>query len=164
VKNWFQSLFSNATCTATPWSAGGGEALYLAWLEYEEGVTEEAKLVKDMDKVELMLQAAEIENDENEGDDDGGGGGGGGGGGRGESGGNRGNTPDLTDFYTLALTRLKTETGRRWAAEVMRRRPTAGWAVATDRLAKALQGTAPMVVPDLARFNLTQLSQLNPRN
>jgi putative hydrolase of HD superfamily len=33
------------------------------WKEYEEGVTEEAKLVKDLDKLEMILQALEYETD-----------------------------------------------------------------------------------------------------
>jgi hypothetical protein len=35
----------------------------------------------------------------------------------------------------------------------MRRRRPAGWAAAARRLAHALDGTAPMVVPDLTRFH-----------
>lgn len=83
----------------------------------------------------------------------------------------------LTDFYTLALTRLKTRTGRKWAQEVLRRRPEGarvgweekpevegergGWAEAIRRLARALKGSAPMVVPDLNRVNLTHLTRRN---
>ncbi|VEU44259.1 unnamed protein product [Pseudo-nitzschia multistriata] len=44
----------------------GGEILAL-WKEYEEGTSHEARLVKDMDKLEMILQALEYENDgENE--------------------------------------------------------------------------------------------------
>ena len=40
----------------------GNEILEL-WKEYEEGTTNEANLVKDMDKLEMILQALEYEND-----------------------------------------------------------------------------------------------------
>jgi len=84
-----------------------------------------------------MLQAAEYENVKADVRGDAGGGsegeggggssegyaqeggeGGDGGGGEGEHSGGGGGQASLADFYTLALARLKTETGRQWAAEV----------------------------------------------
>lgn len=38
------------------------EIVYGLWKEYEEGVTEEAKIVKDLDKYEMILQAYDYEN------------------------------------------------------------------------------------------------------
>lgn len=38
-----------------------GELLVGLWREYEEGVSEEAKIVKDLDKYEMLLQAYEYE-------------------------------------------------------------------------------------------------------
>jgi putative hydrolase of HD superfamily len=43
-------------------SVTGQEILNL-WKEYEEGTSNEARLVKDMDKLEMILQALEYEND-----------------------------------------------------------------------------------------------------
>jgi putative hydrolase of HD superfamily len=40
-----------------------GEEILDLWKEYEDGTTPEAKLVKDMDKLEMTLQALEYEND-----------------------------------------------------------------------------------------------------
>ena len=40
-----------------------GQEILGLWKEYEAGVTEEAKLVKDMDKLEMILQALEYETD-----------------------------------------------------------------------------------------------------
>jgi putative hydrolase of HD superfamily len=40
-----------------------GQELLDLWMEYESGTTEEAKLVKDMDKLEMTLQALEYEQD-----------------------------------------------------------------------------------------------------
>ena len=162
----------------SPWSRDGGRELYDAWREYEDGKTEEAKLVKDMDKVELMLQTAEIENVGEWGF----GGGGDDGGSSSSESKNSSRKPSLSDFYTLALTRLKTKTGRDWADEVMRRRPEGkgeggggggggggsgekksksggGWTEASERLSKALEGTAPMVLPDLGRVSLADLTR-----
>ena len=42
---------------------GVGNEILELWKEYEEGLTDNAKLVKDMDKLEMILQALEYEND-----------------------------------------------------------------------------------------------------
>src|SRR5271169_5310497 len=71
--------------------------------EYEEGTTDEAILVKDVDKYELLVQAIEYERDAiNRGDKlDG--------------------LKDLTPFFG-ARHELKTELVKGWADEVMRER------------------------------------------
>ena len=42
---------------------GNGKELLELWKEYEQGASNEAKLVKDMDKLEMILQALEYEKD-----------------------------------------------------------------------------------------------------
>lgn len=44
-------------------AAPGGRELYDLWKEYEDGVSEEARLVKQIDKLEMVVQAAEYERD-----------------------------------------------------------------------------------------------------
>ena len=39
----------------------GGDEIIELWKEYEEGTTTEAKLLKDLDKIEMILQAQEYE-------------------------------------------------------------------------------------------------------
>ncbi len=41
--------------------SGVGDELFQLWLEYEEGSSKEAKLVKDFDKFEMIMQAYEYE-------------------------------------------------------------------------------------------------------
>jgi len=65
------------------------------WREYESGETEEARLLKDIDKIEMVLQALEYEDAQP--------------------------GVDLTEFYA-AVAGLRTETGRRWGEEILRRR------------------------------------------
>merc|ERR1712238_611689 len=52
----------NGSLSSSSTSNVGNEILEL-WKEYEEGATPKAKLVKDMDKLEMILQALEYEND-----------------------------------------------------------------------------------------------------
>lgn len=68
-----------------------------AWAEYEAGATPEARLVKDCDKVEMLLQAAEYE----------------------------GEHPglDLGEFFASVEGRLTTRAGKALASEVALRRP-----------------------------------------
>lgn len=40
-----------------------GQELYDLWIEFEKGETEESKLVKDLDRADLLLQAYEYEKD-----------------------------------------------------------------------------------------------------
>lgn len=123
-----------------PWSPAAAAEVIGAWREYEDGATAEAKLVKDIDKVELMLQAAEYENADRVSSSN-------------ETVGSvGGGRLSLSSFYDLAMTRLKTSLGHAWAEEVLLRRGGAeGWETAARRLDTALEGAAPMVVPDLAR-------------
>lgn len=66
------------------------------WHEYEAAQSPEALLVKDFDKLEMIIQAHEYET----------------------------NQPglDLTEFFTSTEGRFKTPTGQAWAAELVRRR------------------------------------------
>lgn len=78
-----------------------GATIAALWAEYEAGETPEARLVKDCDKVEMILQAAEYETAH----------------------------PGLalTEFFDGVRGKLKTDVGRELAAEAEKRRP--GWAV-----------------------------------
>jgi len=72
--------------------------------EYEKGETPEAQLVKDCDKLEMLLQAVEYEKEESP------------------------ETPnlDLSEFFEGVRGKLKTEIGRNWALEIVGWRPTRG--------------------------------------
>ena len=76
------------------------------WTEYEAGATPEARLLKDMDKVEMILQALEYE-DASAGPSD-------------QS--DRPKPLDLAEFFSSVEGRLQTRTGQRWAEEIFRRR------------------------------------------
>lgn len=80
--------------------SAAGSAIASFWAEYEAGETPEARLVKDCDKVEMLLQAAEYETAH----------------------------PGLalSEFFEGVRGKLKTEVGRELAAEAEARRP--GWA------------------------------------
>jgi len=75
-----------------------GEHLLALWEEYEAGTTPEAKLLKDLDKLEMILQAQEYES---------------------------GQGIDLNEFFTSTQGKFQTETGKAWAAEVVKRRAAA---------------------------------------
>lgn len=83
---------SGSDCT----NAVGLEILDL-WKEYEEGTTEEAKLVKDMDKLEMILQAQEYEQD-------------------GE------NKKPLDGFFDSTQGKWRTAVGEAWGTEIESRR------------------------------------------
>ena len=89
---------SSSTSTTTTTVGAEVEALFH---EYERGETPEAQLVKDCDKLEMLLQAVEYERE------------------------HRGETPplDLSEFFDGVRGRLKTEVGRSWGAEIEGRRP-----------------------------------------
>lgn len=77
---------------------GGGIAaseMRALWEEYEANKTEEAKLVKDLDKVEMILQASEYEEEQN---------------------------IVLQDFFDSTKGKFQTALGKSWAAEIVRRR------------------------------------------
>jgi putative hydrolases of HD superfamily len=75
----------------------GSEDILSLWKEYEEGSSEEAKLVKDMDKLEMILQAQEYEADEK-------------------------NGKSLDQFFTSTRGKWKTSIGKSWAQEIESRR------------------------------------------
>jgi len=66
-------------------------------LQYEEGVTNEAKLVKDLDKLEMILQALEYENDGK-------------------------NKKSLDGFFDSTRDKWKTPIGKAWGREIEARR------------------------------------------
>ncbi|KAK4415131.1 5'-deoxynucleotidase HDDC2 [Sesamum alatum] len=77
---------------------GGGaraKEIHDLWMEYEDNSSMEAKVVKDFDKVEMILQALEYENDQ-------------------------GN--DLEEFFESTAGKFQTDLGKAWASEVASRR------------------------------------------
>jgi len=74
-----------------------GEEILELWKEYEAGETPEAKLVKDMDKLEMILQALEYEQD-------------------GE------NEESLDGFFDSTRGKWRTPIGAAWGEEIERRR------------------------------------------
>ncbi|CAH9086460.1 unnamed protein product [Cuscuta epithymum] len=65
------------------------------WLEYEECSSLEAKVVKDFDKVEMILQALEYEIEQGK---------------------------DLDEFFQSTAGKFQTEVGKAWAKEILSRR------------------------------------------
>ncbi|CAA7409384.1 unnamed protein product [Spirodela intermedia] len=65
------------------------------WMEYEENSSLEAKLVKDFDKVEMILQALEYETEQGK---------------------------DLEEFFQSTSGKFQTELGKAWASEIASRR------------------------------------------
>lgn len=65
------------------------------WMEYEENTSSEAKIVKDFDKVEMILQALEYENEQG---------------------------VDLDEFFQSTAGKFQTEVGKAWASEIASRR------------------------------------------
>jgi len=74
-----------------------GEEMLSLWKEYEAGETREARLVKDLDKLEMTLQALEYESD-----------------GR--------NEESLQGFFDSTRDKWRTDLGRRWGLEIEARR------------------------------------------
>ncbi|XP_006646965.2 5'-deoxynucleotidase HDDC2 [Oryza brachyantha] len=77
---------------------GGGsraEEIRELWMEYEQNATLEAKVVKDFDKVEMILQALEYEKEQG---------------------------LDLEEFFQSTAGKFQTDVGKAWAAEVASRR------------------------------------------
>ena len=74
-----------------------GETIETLWLEYENGSSREARVVKELDKLEMLLQASEYENEYKD--------------------------VDLTEFYSSCDGSFKTENGKKWVEEILRRRP-----------------------------------------
>ncbi|XP_077238224.1 metal-dependent phosphohydrolase [Tasmannia lanceolata] len=69
--------------------------IYELWMEYEENSSPEAKVVKDFDKVEMILQALEYENEQGK---------------------------DLDEFFQSTAGKFQTDVGKAWAAEINARR------------------------------------------
>ncbi|XP_073145112.1 uncharacterized protein [Henckelia pumila] len=65
------------------------------WMEYEDNSSLEAKVVKDFDKVEMILQALEYENEQGK---------------------------DLEEFFESTAGKFQTDLGKAWALEVASRR------------------------------------------
>lgn len=77
---------------------GGGmraDEIQELWAEYENNSSLEANLVKDFDKVELILQALEYENEHGK---------------------------ELDEFFHSVAGKIQTEIGKSWAAEIHSRR------------------------------------------
>lgn len=77
---------------------GGGqraEEIGQLWMEYEENVSLEAKVVKDLDKVEMILQALEYETEQGK---------------------------NLDEFFQSTAGKFQTELGKAWASEIASRR------------------------------------------
>ncbi|KAJ4833121.1 hypothetical protein Tsubulata_006224 [Turnera subulata] len=76
---------------------GGSRAKEISqlWMEYEENSSPEAKIVKDFDKVEMILQALEYENEQDR---------------------------DLEEFFQSTAGKFQTEVGKAWAFEIVSRR------------------------------------------
>ncbi|XP_043711473.1 5'-deoxynucleotidase HDDC2 isoform X2 [Telopea speciosissima] len=65
------------------------------WMEYEENSSPEAKVVKDFDKVEMILQALEYESEQGK---------------------------DLDEFFQTTAGKFQTDIGKAWASEIVSRR------------------------------------------
>ncbi|KAI8570206.1 hypothetical protein RHMOL_Rhmol01G0015800 [Rhododendron molle] len=77
---------------------GGGqraEEIGQLWMEYEENLSLEAKVVKDFDKVEMILQALEYETEQGK---------------------------NLEEFFQSTTGKFQTELGKAWASEIASRR------------------------------------------
>lgn len=76
---------------------GGSRAKEIAelWSEYEANSSPEAKFVKDLDKVEMILQALEYEDEQGK---------------------------DLDEFFRSTAGKFQTEIGKAWASEIVSRR------------------------------------------
>ena len=78
-------------------STMGGDEILNLFKEYEAGVTEEAKLLKDLDKLEMILQAQEYEAEGS-------------------------HEQSLDQFFSSTEGKWRTEIGKAWAAEIVSRR------------------------------------------
>ncbi|XP_022731015.1 HD domain-containing protein 2-like [Durio zibethinus] len=72
-----------------------GKEIEELWTEYEENSSTEAKIVKDLDKVEMILQALEYENEQG---------------------------VDLDEFFQSTAGKFQTKVGKAWASEIASRR------------------------------------------
>ncbi|BBG92947.1 Metal-dependent phosphohydrolase, partial [Prunus dulcis] len=77
---------------------GGGkiaEEIGELWMEYEGNSSPEAKIVKDLDKVEMILQALEYEKDQGK---------------------------DLEEFFQSTAGKFQTDLGKSWASELRKKK------------------------------------------
>lgn len=88
---------SSSSLSSSSSNNGVGNEILELWKEYEEGATPEAKLVKDMDKLEMILQALEYENDGK-------------------------NEKSLDGFFDSTRSKWKTPIGESWGKEIESRR------------------------------------------
>ncbi|XP_045809973.1 5'-deoxynucleotidase HDDC2-like [Trifolium pratense] len=72
-----------------------GNEITELWMEYEANSSPEAKFVKDLDKVEMILQALEYEDEQEK---------------------------DLDEFFQSTAGKFQTEIGKAWASEIVSRR------------------------------------------
>jgi putative hydrolase of HD superfamily len=75
----------------------GGETFLSLWQEYEAGLSYESQLLKDLDKIEMILQAQEYEAEGN-------------------------HVQSLDGFFDSTHGKWRTDIGREWAAEIVARR------------------------------------------
>ncbi|KAL5066139.1 hypothetical protein RYX36_027876 [Vicia faba] len=73
-----------------------GKEVTELWMDYEANSSPEAKFVKDLDKVEMILQALDYEEDEQ--------------------------GKDLDEFFRSTAGKFQTEIGKAWASEIVSRR------------------------------------------
>ena len=86
-----------AMAKMTELSPMGGSEIKSLWDEYEAGTTDEAKLVKDLDKLEMTLQALEYEGDGK-------------------------NGKSLDGFFDSTRGKWRTKLGEEWGKEIESRR------------------------------------------
>ncbi|KAL3154414.1 hypothetical protein ABBQ32_013886 [Trebouxia sp. C0010 RCD-2024] len=80
-------------------NTAAGEEIEALWQEYEDGKSPEALMVKDFDKLEMILQAQEYEREQE---------------------------VDLQDFFDSTEGRFATPLGQAWAKEIIKRRAGKG--------------------------------------
>jgi len=73
----------------------GGEEIQELWHEYEDGLTSESKLLKDLDKLEMIMQAGEYEKAQGK---------------------------DLSQFFASTAGKFQTKVGQQWEEEIIKRR------------------------------------------
>lgn len=72
-----------------------GKEITELWMDYEANSSPEAKFVKDLDKVEMILQALDYEDEQGK---------------------------DLDEFFCSTAGKFQTEVGKAWASEIVSRR------------------------------------------
>ncbi|KAL2939845.1 HD domain-containing protein 2 [Bienertia sinuspersici] len=95
------SLVEDQEVSSVPYSLASSfcysisKEIYDLWMEYEESSSMEAKIVKDFDKVEMILQALEYEKEQGK---------------------------DLEEFFESTAGKFQTDIGKAWALEIASRR------------------------------------------